>query len=269
MKKWLALVLAAGAVLLLGVLINRYLIPAAPQPAAAAQQPVGPVSTAPARARTISVSGSADVMVVPDEVTLNLGVETSDPVLDTARNTCETVIKSVMDLAKEMGIDPKYLQSGFVHIDPRYQDSYTQRSFIGYYVTKTLTVNLKDISKFETLLGRALKLGVTHVYGVEFRTSELRKYRDQARALALKAAREKADAMAKELGAAAGDPLSIREEQNSWYSGYSSWWGWGGAGSASQNVVQNSPSVAGVSDLPLAPGQIAVSAQVAVDFELK
>jgi Protein of unknown function (DUF541) len=56
----------------------------------------------------------------------------------------------------------------------------------------------------------------THVYGIEFRTCGLRKHRDAARGLAIQAAREKAIALAGELGQEVGRPIDIREEYKGW-----------------------------------------------------
>jgi len=105
---------------------------------------------------------------------------------------------------------------------------------------------------------------------VDFRTTELRKHRDEARALAIKAAQEKAAALAGELGQTIGQPITISENQSSWWSWYGSWWGYRWGGSATQNVVQNAGgSGATLGDSALAPGQIAVNASVTVEFELK
>ena len=105
--------------------------------------------------------------------------------------------------------------------------------------------------------------------GIEFRTTELRKHRDSARALAIQAAREKATAMAKDAGQAIGQPITIHEDYTTWYSPWNSWWGSSSGRSAAQNVVQNAPSGATPErDDGLAPGQIAVDASVTVSYEL-
>ena len=114
-----------------------------------------------------------------------------------------------------------------------------------------------------------LQAGATYIHGVDFRTTELRKYRDQARALAIKAAREKAEALARELGQQVGAPLHINEEQSGWYSWYGSWWGGRYGNVATQNVVQNAGGQAWGGEGTIAPGQISVTARVAVEFELQ
>lgn len=218
--------------------------------------------------RTISVSGNAEVLVIPDEVILTLGVETWDKNLESAKAANDQIVKKVLKIATEAGVDPKYVQTDYINIEPRYDD-YAQRQFLGYFVRKTVAIRLKDVSKFETLLSQLLEAGVNYVHGVEFRTSELRKHRDQARSLALKAAQEKAAAMAQDMGQQIGQPLSIREDWNQWWYPYNSWWGYGSPGGMSQNVIQNAGGTLPSSEGGLALGQISVSASVSVEFELK
>jgi uncharacterized protein YggE len=114
-----------------------------------------------------------------------------------------------------------------------------------------------------------LEAGATHVHGVQFRTTELRTHKDQARSLAIKAAREKAVALAGELGQGVGQPQQIHEDQSGWWSPYSSWWGPGWGGMMTQNVIQNAATEGYVGDSGLAPGQIAVQARVTVSFALQ
>ncbi len=219
--------------------------------------------------RLITVTGDADVRVAPDEVVLTLGVETWDEDLLAAKAQNDERVKAVIALAQNAGVEPRYIQTDWVSIEPRYQDNYEKEDLIGYFVRKTIVITLKDVSKFDQLLTEALAAQVNYVQGIEFRTTELRQYKDQARALAIRAAREKAEALAGELGQTIGQPHSIQEQQSGWWSTYRSWWGsWGN--SPAQNVVQEISSVSSsTTDDTLAPGQIKVNAQVTVSFELQ
>jgi uncharacterized protein len=109
---------------------------------------------------------------------------------------------------------------------------------------------------------------VNYVHGVEFRTTELRQHRDEARALAINAAREKAVALAGQLDQEVGEPLSIQEEQVGWWSSYNAWWGGRWGSGMSQNVIQEMGGATLLADSSLAPGQIKVSARASVSFEL-
>jgi uncharacterized protein YggE len=218
--------------------------------------------------RLITVTGDAEVRVVPDEVILTLGVETWNKDLNIAKQENDQRSQKIIDVGKKHKIDKKYIQTDYLSIEPRYEHSYERKKFIGYFVRKSIVMTLRDISKFESILSDVLEAGANYVHGVQFRTTELRKYRDQARLLAIKAAQEKAKALAKELGQKVGDPYSIQENPSGWWSWYNNWWGSRWRGGMAQNVIQNvqSPSE---SDSSIALGQIKINAKVTVSFELK
>ena len=219
--------------------------------------------------RLITVTGEAVVNVVPDEVVLTLGVESSDKQLRRAKSLNDERVKQVLAAAEKLGIPAKDIQTDHISIEPRYRDSYEQRDFIGYFVRQTIVITLKDVSQFENLLTDVLDAGANYVHGIQFRTTELRKHKDAARALAIKAAREKAVALAQELDQKVGKPYAIREDQEGWGSGYNSWWGSAGGLGMTQNVVQNAGNAGMEMDGALAPGQIGVTARVTVSFELE
>lgn len=218
--------------------------------------------------RSITVSGEAEVRVIPDEVILTLGIQTSDPELDVAKSTNDHRVQAVLAAAEKQGVPREYLQTDYLQIEPRYRDSHEALDFIGYFVRKTIVVRLRNIEKFEALLASVLEAGANYVHGIEFRTTELRRQRDHARSLALQAAREKAEAMAAELGQEIGDPVSIREDHYGWWSWYGSWWGSRGS-ATSQNVVQSAATAPRDLEGPTSPGQLSVTARVTVSFELQ
>jgi uncharacterized protein len=220
----------------------------------------------------VTVTGEAEVLVVPDEVILTLGVETWDENLSAAKRQNDERVKAILAVAQKYGVEARYIQTDFINIEPRYKDNYEKDYLIGYFVRKTIVITLKDISKFEDVLTGALASGANYVQGINFRTTELRKYRDQARELAIKAAKEKATALSGELGQKVGKTRSIQEDQVGWWSGYSAWWGssyWRGGNQMTQNVIQEAGGGNFNSDSALAPGQITVNARITVSFELE
>jgi hypothetical protein len=101
------------------------------------------------------------------------------------------------------------------------------------------------------------------MHGLDFRTGELRKHRDEARRLALQAAREKATHMAGVLGQTIGRPLRIIETTEG-RSGSQQFRDW----SSNSNVSFIEPGDSVTSDT-FAPGTIIVKAGVSVEFELQ
>jgi hypothetical protein len=206
---------------------------------------------------------------VPDEVVLTLGIETHDNQLAVAKSENDAIVKRVLALATEFDIAPEHVQTDYIGVEPRYPNGcYELCDPIGFVVHKSVVITLGDLARFEDLLTSVLNAGVNYVQGIEFRTTELRKYRDEARALAIHAAQEKASALARELGQKTGKPQTIQEQQSGWWSGYGAWWGsrWGSA--MTQNTIQEYQGTQLGVDTSVAPGQISVRASVAVSFEL-
>lgn len=230
---------------------------------------LGPIQPAENPPGSISVTGEAEVRVIPDEVLITLGVETSHRELSVAVRRNDQRVADVLRLARSYGIQSKDIQTDYISIEPSYDDYYADPPVIsGYVVRKSIVVTLKDIGKFEKLLSALSEAGITNVHGVQFRTTELRKHRDQARALATQAAFEKARAMAGVVDMKVGPATSIAENHVGWWSWYGyGWWGYRGQ-QMTQNVIVNVEDVPIDSDSTFAPGQISVTARVSISFEL-
>jgi uncharacterized protein len=217
--------------------------------------------------RAIQVSGSAVIKVVPDLVTLQLGVTSNDSTPQGVYDKNTAAIKKVMAAIRQLGVADKDLSTDYYIIRPLYND-YDSLTIKGYRINNTVVVNLKDVGKVSLVLAAALSAGANEVVDVQFKTSQLRQYRDQARELAMKAAQEKARDLAGAAGAQAGCVLNIDENTGSSY--YGGWWG-GRYQPQTQNVLQNAPSSdqPPSDDGPISLGQIAVQAEVQVRFSLK
>jgi uncharacterized protein YggE len=216
----------------------------------------------------ITVSGQAEVRVTPNEVVFTLGVESVDKDMLAAKKRTDDSVREVLAIAARNNIKPADVQTSYISVQPKYNTDdleysarqSVKREFVGYQVSKTVAVILRDISRFDTLLSDVLKAGVTRLGNVEFRDSQIRQHRDQARVMAIRAAQEKAKLLVGQIGQSIGPAYSIREGT---YTPYST-----------NNFSQNATSVAGSagadsgSDGAIAPGQISVTAQVTVSFRL-
>src|SRR5918993_4543212 len=173
----------------------------------------------------ITVTGQAEVMAVPDEVVFNLNATTVDKNLLTAQQKTDEVVRNVLDLARRYQIPATQVQTGYISLQERYSDEAATRQprvFIGYAVSKSIAIILRDVTKAESLLSEVFRTGITRINGVDFRTTQSRKLKDQARLLAVKAAHAKARAIANEIGQSIGKAYSITEVEQRPYSSYSS-----------------------------------------------
>jgi uncharacterized protein YggE len=215
---------------------------------------------------TISVSGDAVVKVVPDRVTIHLGIETWDKDVTVAKKQNADILAAAMDAISGAHVEDKDVQTAHLSIEPHYQHGRGPDNFIGYCVRNALSVAVDDPDRFEGLITDVLQAGVTHIHGIEFTSTKLKEHREEARRLALEAAAEKAGKMAAVLGKQVGDPVHI-EEGRGFGRYFGSGWGFRG-GPQSQNVMQNTNQGADVTDT-LALGKISIRADVRAEFTLK
>ena len=210
--------------------------------------------------RLITVTGEADVMVVPDEVHVNLQVESFDTELSKAKAANDSAIKQALEIIRKYKIDDKDFRTDFFTVrngDNYYMDPQTnqQRQKRGFFVTKNVSIILRDVSKFEALYSDALEAGINNIYGVEFQTSKLKEHQNEARVLAINDAKEKAIKLSGELGQEISRPYSIQENVQSDYT---------------PRPMMGRAMIGGAEANPtIALGQIKINASVTVSFELK
>jgi uncharacterized protein YggE len=224
----------------------------------------------PVQGGEISVNGEAMVRVEPDEILVTFGIETRDKDILVAKRMNNDILQKALAAIQECGVSEQDIQTDHLSIQEGYDGAHVPKNFIGYFVRNTLVVTLDEASEVEELVTQALVAGVNYLHGIEFRTTELRKYRDQARELALQAALEKAERMAAVLGQSVGSPVQISEGWSpSMYPSSWSGWGYGRGRGMSQNVIQNAEGGSGEITDTIALGKISIQASVRVTFELE
>jgi hypothetical protein len=216
--------------------------------------------------QNLNVTGDAEIKVVPDRVVMALGVEVHSKTLADARRENDDRVRKVIAAAAGLGVDRQDIQTDFVQLGVEHEnDGLTVRY---YYTRKSIVITLRDIHRMEEVLAAAVDAGATHIHNVTFETTELRKYRDQARALAVKAAAEKARDLAGAAGRTVSEkPIGIGTWSYGGQSWYGSWWG-GPRGYMAQNVIQEiGGGSAGSGTIAL--GRISVTASVSLTFALE
>jgi len=224
--------------------------------------------------RTIQVSGTAVVNVKPDRALIQLGVQSNGRSAKEAQAKNTAAIHQVTKALKALGIDSKDIVTDWYTIEPLYED-YDSLHIKGYRIHNIIQITMRDVGKTNDAIVASFQAGANEVVNVEFYTSELRKYRDQAREMAMKAASEKARALAITAGADTGCVLSINENTWSYFNNWS-WWWYGRNQNQNlwtQNAVQNAAPAGGeaptLDDGPVSTGQISIRAEVNATFGLK
>ena len=207
-------------------------------------------------ARFVRVTGTSEVKVVPDRAVIEVGVEKQRPqrqrgqACRRCRGARDTGGAARQWDRRQGHSDHVSSRSGRI---PPTQKGVRTDFFVA---AQTMTITVRDIAKLDALLEALVKAGGNRIGSIGYETSDLRKYRDQARDMAVKAAREKAGALAKALGQDIGKAQSIEEVPESDYSVWPMHY-------ADLKIGRRAGCGA-----TLAPGQKTISASVAVSFEL-
>ena len=216
-----------------------------------------------AQTPTITVTGTAELKVVPDSVVFSMSVEKINKNILAAKIENDESVAKILAVAKKHAIDDKDVKTDFISVSKRYEFVGTgasrQRVFLGYAVSKTVIIKLKDLQKFEAFFSDLLTTGVTEVRSVYFQSSEFQKHKRDTRGLAMRVARRKASEMASAIGQSIGKAVMIDEN---------------GGRFTNANITAN--YIGALSTVPrggaaatFSPGTITIRSQVNVKFLLK
>jgi uncharacterized protein YggE len=209
----------------------------------------------------VTVTGTGEVKVQPDEIVLNIGIDVRDKNLDAARRQNDERVVALLNFLKKSGIDAKHIQTTNLNVYPNYVGEYGQTTPEFYMTQRSVTVLIKEVKRFDEILTGIYKTGANRVDGIEYRSADIQKHREQARKLAVQSARQKATAMASELGSKAGRVYSIHEQTGPGFPSplY--------RGQMANKMMESAGADAGGPTISL--GQIVVTASVEVSFILE
>jgi uncharacterized protein YggE len=212
--------------------------------------------------RHVSVTGTTIARAQPDIVVWNVSVTRNNRELAKALSECDVTVKQVLALRNDLKLKPEEVQTGFLSINKIYdRDNHgNQTSFRHFSVTRSITLRQRDTTKFDEILAKLSEATDVEVsYHLE--SSDYHALRAETRLKAVKAARDKAQAMAELLGAKLGRALSIEEPKETW----------GGAHSFASNAAYIAPRQAEPDAAPgsFAPGAIEIRVSIDVIFEIE
>jgi len=207
--------------------------------------------------KIVKTTGTAEIKVTPDRAVIRVGVERQSATAKSAKASVDNASRKILAALKAATIDEKDIQTAYLDLQPTsYYEKHVRIN--NFTATQSLSVTIRDLSRLDSVMDAVMSAGANRIDGIEYQSSELRKYRDQARDEATKAAKEKAIALAQALGNQVGKTYSIEEVQQ--WDGYSVMGGLAANVGLVRNGALPPPSTA--------PGQLTVTASVIVSFDL-
>ena len=138
----------------------------------------------------ISVSGEGKIKVVPDEAMVTVSIENTSKEAAEAKKANDIVADKVLKLIKGKGIDIKDFQTQRMNLYQNYDYTTKKKSYVA---NQTITIHLKDLSKYDVLMMDLVETGINGIQGVEFMSSKIKELEKQARKNALLDAKSKAE----------------------------------------------------------------------------
>lgn len=168
------------------------------------------------RLRTITVSGHGEVRAEPDRAIVQLGAESRRPALDEARAEVAGTVDAVLELTRDLQIEAKHVRATRINVQPEYSwdNDSRERRLIGYYVSRQIEIDLRDLDKLGRLLERSIDLGINQVGEPRLDSSKRRELERAALARAVEDARLNAMTVAQAANAHIGAPRTISAGAN-------------------------------------------------------
>ncbi len=153
------------------------------------------------RLPTISVSGEGVIEVAPDRATISLGITNRDKNATVVQNANARIANDIIKAVSALGIDKKNIRTGNYSFHPYYrQDSKKQAVLDGYEANNTVMVIVDDLNLVGKVIDAALSNGANNVDSLQFGIRNKDNLQAEALRLAVRDARNKAEAVAAELG---------------------------------------------------------------------
>jgi uncharacterized protein len=159
---------------------------------------------------SITVSGEGEVFAVPDVASFSFSVSADATTVATAQAEVTKKMDAILKAMKDLGIEDKDVKTSDYSVWPKYtyRQIYcittpcpgTQQVQDGYTASHTVTVKVRDTEKAGAALSAAGDAGATNLSGLTFTVDDLDTIVAEARDLAIKDAREKAEGLADDLG---------------------------------------------------------------------
>ncbi len=166
---------------------------------------------------SFTVSGEGKVTVVPDTGIVSLGITSNKPTVKAAQTEANTVIANITKAVKELGVADKDIKTSNYSVYPQYDYSTEGAGRInGYQVSANLTISVREIDKVNSVIDQATSNGANTVGGIQLTVDEdkQKELRQQARELAVKEAKTKAESLAKAAGITLGKIINVVESGN-------------------------------------------------------
>lgn len=204
---------------------------------------------------SITVSGTGRVKAEPDVADINLGVTKQGEDAKTAADDAAATMAAVIEALKAAGIAEADIQTTTISLNPVYDWEETPPEIEGWEASNLVNITVRDIESVGSVVDAATAAGATNINGITFRVDDPTTAEAEARAAAVADARSKADQLATAAEVTIVGVLSMSES---------------GAQAPQPIYMERAAfdTAAGAAETPVMPGQVELSINVLIQYEI-
>lgn len=203
----------------------------------------------------ITVSGEGKVKAAPDQASISISIETKGTKAVDVKQENDKKMDAILKFIKKSNIATEDFQTQRVSLNPNYDYEKKKHNYIA---TQSVLILLKDLSRYDVLMEGLVNEGINRIDNVEFKSSKLIQLQSDARKLAIKEAKAKAEDFVSVLGQKVGKAILISDNSQSYHPQPRMY-----AMKSSMVMDESAPRET------LAIGEIEITANVSVNFVLE
>ena len=209
----------------------------------------------------IALVSSETVEVVPDMAELHVTIRTEnrDAMVCQQENTKK--LNQLLEYLKSEGYADESIETSGFSLNPRYDWSENVQKLAGYDMRTSVTVTDIPMEKIGGMLTAVVENGANEIDSVSYFSSQYDQAYNQALAKAIELSKGKGEALAAASGMKLGKVLKIQEQSNNQYGRYVS------ANVAAPKNLAMATMESSIA-MDVMPGEMQVTAEIAVEFEL-
>ncbi|MEK7227535.1 MAG: SIMPL domain-containing protein [Patescibacteria group bacterium] len=175
---------------------------------------------------SISVSGEGEVFAVPDLATFSFTISADADTVSTAQAQVTEKTDAVIAALEGLGIEEKDIKTTDYSVWPKYRYEATPAIYPpvpgrqvsdGYTANHSITVKVRKTEDAGKALAAAGDNGATNLSSISFTIDDMDKITQEARAMAISDARDKAKLLSKELGVRLVRVISFNDSTDGGY----------------------------------------------------
>ena len=149
----------------------------------------------------IDVTGISKLQVKPDIAKISISVNAIKPTAKAAKKTADDSVAQLIKRLKGFNLSDDDISSANLNLSAEYRYPPKQeRKLVGYRATRNITVSIETLNKVSLILDEAIESGINQVNDIQFDVKNRQKFLEQARTMAVKDAKNKAESLAKSVG---------------------------------------------------------------------